>query len=107
MSHCPLCERSFSFAGAYLASADYAGQWFTFPICVSCRVRQGRLPKQVRQRQDIIAASKVIKHPKRYEVKIWENSHEAKLYACLSADAIKRVSLANAGKVKLVGIDSR
>lgn len=90
MSHCPLCERSFSFAGAYLASADYAGQWFTFPICVACRLRQARLPKRVRQRQDVTAANKVIKRPDRYEVNVWPNSDEAKLYARLSADAMGR-----------------
>ncbi len=89
MSHCPLCERPLAFAGAYLASTDYAGQWFTFPICAACRVRQARLPKQVRRRQDLTAANKVIKHPERYEVNVWNSSDEAKLYARLSADAVK------------------
>lgn len=87
--HCPLCERPLAFAGAYLASADHAGQWFTFPICASCRLRQDRLPKQVRRRLDVTAANKVIKRPERYEVNVWRNSDEARLYARLSADELK------------------
>lgn len=75
-------------AGAYLASADYAGQWFTFAICLTCRLRQERLPTQARRRQDMTAANKVIKHPERYEVSTWQNSIEAKLYARLSAEAV-------------------
>lgn len=90
MSLCPLCERPLSCTGAYLASADYAGQWFTFPICAGCRQRQARLPRQVRQRQDVTAAHKVIKRPDRYEVSIWQSGDEAKLYARLSADALLR-----------------
>lgn len=90
MSHCPLCERPLSLPGAYLASADYAGQWFTFPICVACRLRQAGLPKRVRQRQDVTAANKVIKRPDRYEVNVWSNRDEAKLYARLSADEMRR-----------------
>lgn len=89
MSHCPICEVPLSRAGAYLASADYAGRWFTFPICAACRLRQERLPKQKRQRQDITAAHKVIKHPERYDVIVWNDSHEARLYARLSADAAR------------------
>lgn len=89
MSHCPICEDPLSRAGAYLASADYAGRWFTFPICAACRLRQERLPKQKRQRQDITAAHKVIKHPERYDVIVWNDSHEARLYARLSADAAR------------------
>lgn len=100
MSYCPLCERSFSFAGAYLASADYAGQWFTFPICVTCRLRQARLPKQVRQRQDVMAANKVIKHPEKYEVNVWLNRDEAKLYAKLSADSKRQKIGSGANKMQ-------
>ncbi|MDX9943517.1 MAG: hypothetical protein RBS35_01870 [Azonexus sp.] len=92
MSLCPLCERPLSCTGAYLASADYAGQWFTFPICAGCRQRQARLPRLVRQRQDVTAAHKVIKRPDRYEVSIWQSGDEAKLYARLSADALLRGS---------------
>lgn len=88
MSQCPLCERPIQRTGAYLASADYAGKWFTFPICALCRQRQARLPKLVRQRQDVTAANKVIKHPDRYEVSVWNSGDEAKLYARLSADAL-------------------
>lgn len=100
MSHCPLCERPLSFAGAYLASADYAGQWFTFPICVACRLRQACLPKRARQRQDVIAANKVIKRPERYEVSVWSTSDEAKLYARLSADEMRRDTGSGAGKMQ-------
>lgn len=89
MSNCPICERPLVHTGAYLASADYAGQWFTFPICAACRLQQARLPKQVRQRQDTTAANKVIKRPERYEVNVWSDSHEAKLYASLSAEALR------------------
>lgn len=88
MSRCPLCERPLSLAGAYLASADYAGQWFTFAICLTCRLRQEYLPTQARRRQDTAAANRVIKHPERYEVSTWQNSSEAKLYARLCAEAI-------------------
>lgn len=97
MSHCPLCERSFSLAGAYLASADYVGQWFTFPICVTCRIRQARLPKLVRLRQDVMAANKVIKHPEKYEVSAWPSREEAKLFARLSAD-LKRQQIGSGTK---------
>ena len=81
MSLCPLCERQLLRTGAYLASSDYDGQWFTFAICADCRQRQARLPRQARQRQDITAAHKVIKRPDRYEVSIWQSGDEAKLYA--------------------------
>lgn len=90
MSLCPLCERQLLRTGAYLASSDYDGQWFTFAICADCRQRQARLPRQARQRQDITAAHKVIKRPDRYEVSIWQSGDEAKLYARLSADALLR-----------------
>lgn len=90
MPCCPLCECPLSRTGAYLASADHAGAWFTFAICALCRLRQGRLPAQLRQRLDISAANKVIKRPARYEVRTWPGGDEAKLYARLSAEAVKR-----------------
>lgn len=92
MSLCPLCERPLARIGAYLASTDYDGQWFTFPICAGCRQRQARLPKQARQRQDVTAAHKVIKRPDRYQVRIWRTADEAKLYARLSAGTLLRSS---------------
>ena len=98
VSLCPLCERPLAFVGAYLASADDAGQWFTFSICAPCRLRQAGLPKQVRRRQDVTAASKVIKRPERYDVNVWRDSSEAKLYARLAADALRPGGGKGAGK---------
>jgi hypothetical protein len=86
--NCPLCRRPLHAVGQITAGQDYAGQYFSFPVCWDCALRLGRLPKNVQFKQLQIAVNRLADDPQRFGVMYHADKWAAKLYVALESERI-------------------